>query len=60
MNYAAVYRHIIYIWFPYLAASRIQREIGMALPLVVIKNIRELILWRLAVPRLQPTALLPV
>ena len=35
-----VYRHIIYIWFPYLAASRIQREIGMALPLVVIKNIR--------------------
>jgi protein ImuB len=36
----AVYRHIIYIWFPYLAASRIQREIGTALPLVVIKNIR--------------------
>ena len=35
-----VYRHIIYIWFPYLAASRIQREIGTALPLVVIKNIR--------------------
>ena len=35
-----VYRHIIYIWFPYLAASRIQREIGMALPLVVIKNIK--------------------
>ena len=35
-----VYRHIIYIWFPYLAASRIQREIGMALPLAVIKNIR--------------------
>ena len=56
-----VYRHIIYIWFPYLAASRIQREIGMALPLVVIKNIRGVdIVWRLAVPRLQPTALLPV
>ena len=35
-----VYRHIIYIWFPYLAASRIQREIGMALPLLMIKNIR--------------------
>ena len=35
-----VYRHIIYIWFPYLAASRIQREIGVDLPLVVIKNIR--------------------
>ena len=34
-----VYRHIIYIWFPYLAASRIQRESGVALPLVMIKNI---------------------
>jgi protein ImuB len=33
------YRHIIYIRFPYLAASRIQRRIGTALPLVVIKNI---------------------
>ena len=34
------YRHIIYIRFPYLAASRIQRRIGTALPLVVIKNIK--------------------
>ena len=34
------YRHIIYIWFPYLAASRIQRKTGTTLPLVVIKNIR--------------------
>ena len=34
------YRHIIYIQFPYLAASRIQREVGASLPLVMIKNIR--------------------
>ncbi len=34
------YRHIIYIRFPYLAASRIQRETGAILPLLVIKNIR--------------------
>ena len=34
------FRHIIYIHFPYLAASRIQRAAGAELPLVVIKKIR--------------------
>ena len=34
------YRHIIYVWFPYLAASRTQRRIGAVMPLVVIKNIK--------------------
>ena len=34
------YRHIIYIRFPYLTASRIQRKTDVALPLVIIKKIR--------------------
>ncbi|MDC1383289.1 DNA polymerase Y family protein [Candidatus Puniceispirillum sp.] len=34
------YRHIIYIRFPYLAASRLQRKTDVALPLVMIKKIR--------------------
>ena len=34
------YRHIIYIQFPYLAASRVQRRARVSLPLVMIKNIR--------------------
>ena len=34
------YRHIIYIQFPYLAASRIQRRTDVALPLVMNKKIR--------------------
>ena len=33
------YRHIIYIHFPYLAASRIQRASGADLPLVIIRKI---------------------